>query len=337
MSKKANPTAIGGFVLGALVMIVGGILVFSSGALFQKHFAFVSYFPGTVQGLDVGARVEFQGVQVGQVTAINLDYWPAEARFSVPVHYEIWPDALHTQGVAMATDAQSGKTNNKRLVEEFGLRAQLASVSLVTGQYMVSLVLRPDTKVSYVGAGSDAIEIPTIESTRDKLGSMLQGLDLNGLVTKLNGILDDVKTLLDDPKLKALASNADDLLKDLNAAVEPTVKNLDKTLADYSALAVTAGERVNSMADRVEEASGAVARLGNDVGKELAPISKSATDAFDEARNAFAALDAMLASNSATRTNLDTMLEEAAGAARSLRILADYLEQNPDALIKGKY
>ena len=131
--------------------------------------------------------------------------------------------------------------------------------------------------------------------------------------------------------------HSDALLQSLKAAVDPTVEQLDKTLADYSALAGTAGERVNSMANRIEEAAGAVAKLSNDVDKQVTPISKSATGALNEARKAFAAIEAMVALDSATRTNLDTLLEEAAGAARSLRVLADYLEQNPDALIKGKY
>lgn len=337
MSKKANPTAIGGFVLGALILIVGSILVFGSGDLFREDLEFVTYFPGTVQGLDVGARVEFRGVQIGQVTDIKLDYWPNESRFSVPVSYELWPDALRTQGVSMAEAAELQGTRTKRLVEKFGLRAQLESVSLVTGQYMVALTLRPDTEVNYVGTATDAVEIPAIESTRDKLGSALRDLDLKGLASKAESILDSADELLKDPKLRAIPGSVDRLLQNVDAAVDPTVKQLDKTLADYSALAGTASERVTSMAKSLEEAAAAVAKLGNDVDQQVAPLSRSATDAFDEARKAFAGIESMVALDSATRSDLDTLLMEAAGAARALRELADYLEQNPDALIKGKY
>jgi paraquat-inducible protein B len=338
MSKKANPTAIGGFVLGAMVLIVGSILVFSSGALLQKKIPFVTYFPGTVQGLEIGARVEFQGVQVGQVTSVKLDYWPTESRFSVPVSYELWPDSLRTQGVEDLSDGPEMQgQRTKRLVEKFGLRAKLESVSLVTGQYMVSLDLHPDTDVKYVGTDKNVTEIPAIESTRDKLSSMLQGLDLKGLASKVNTILDDVQELVDDPKLKALAGNADKLLNDIDVAVSPTVKQLNKTLADYSTLAATAGEQVKTVANRIDGAAGAVTTLSNNVNKQVDPVSKSATSALNEARKAFATIEAMVATDSATRVNLDSLLEEGAGAARSLRVLADYLEQNPDALIKGKY
>jgi len=339
MSKKANPTAIGGFVLGALVLTIGGILAFSGGQLLQQKIKFVTYFPGTVQGLDVGARVEFQGVQVGQVTSIQLDYWPDDARFLVPVQYELWPDALRTQGDSVGITEAAREARTKQLVEKYGLRAQLESVSLVTGQYMVTLGLHPNTTPNFVDGDKDidAMEIPAIQSTRDKLGSALKGLDLKGLMSKVNDVLDNVDTVVSDPKLKALAGDADALLKSLSAALDPTVKQLDKTLADYSALAGTAGERVNSMANRIEEAASAVAKLSNDVGKQVAPISKSATGALNAARKAFDGIDSMVDERSAMRNNLDTMLEEAAGAARSLRVLADYLEQNPDALIKGKY
>ena len=65
MSNKANPMVIGGFVLGALTLMVVAILVFSTGALFRRADHLVSYFPGTVQGLRVGAPVEQHVLDAG--------------------------------------------------------------------------------------------------------------------------------------------------------------------------------------------------------------------------------------------------------------------------------
>ena len=98
MSQQANPRVIGGFVLGALILVVAAILFFSSGRYFQRTTLLVTYFPGTVQGLSIGARVEFQGVQVGEVTGIELNYWRDEKRFAIPVYFEIWPERLHLFG-----------------------------------------------------------------------------------------------------------------------------------------------------------------------------------------------------------------------------------------------
>jgi paraquat-inducible protein B len=68
MGRKANPTVIGAFIVGAVVLIVAALMVFGSGTLFTRKHAFVLYFDGSVNGLNVGAPVKFRGVKVGAVT-----------------------------------------------------------------------------------------------------------------------------------------------------------------------------------------------------------------------------------------------------------------------------
>ena len=81
MSQKANPTLIGGFVLGALVLLVGGVLLFGKGLFFApKRQQFVIYFPDSVNGLNVGAPVKLKGVTVGTVTDVRVQYDVENAR-----------------------------------------------------------------------------------------------------------------------------------------------------------------------------------------------------------------------------------------------------------------
>lgn len=338
MSKQANPTAIGGFVLGALALVVIAILVFSSGALFQAKQQMVTYFPGTVQGLTVGARVEFQGVQVGEVTDIKLEYRPKEEQFSIPVHYDLWPAYVTILGER--PDEIEGKPPLQYLVENRGLRAQLTSVSLVTGQYMLALSLKPETPVNYVGKDKTRIEIPATEAARDRIASMfgeLEGLDLDALVGTVTGTLDALKQLLEDPAPKVTLAHADQvliearkLLENVDASVKPLLERADTTLDDYAQLAQTASKRLTTLADSIEKTSADISTLSRAVDERVGPISKSAVGAFKS-------VEGLVGEESATRYDLDLLLEESAGAARSLRILADYLEQNPDALIRGKY
>src|SRR5262249_59058937 len=72
MSKRANPTAIGAFVLGALALVVFGLITLGGLQLFKKELPFVMFFGGDVGGLDVGAPVEIRGVKIGTVTQIRL-------------------------------------------------------------------------------------------------------------------------------------------------------------------------------------------------------------------------------------------------------------------------
>jgi hypothetical protein len=73
MAKQANKTLIGGFVVGAVALIVAGVLVFGSGKFFQARNKYVLFFQGSLKGLNVGAPVLFQGVQVGSVIDITIE------------------------------------------------------------------------------------------------------------------------------------------------------------------------------------------------------------------------------------------------------------------------
>src|SRR5512135_58843 len=97
MSKKASKTLIGAFVLGAVVLIVAGVVVFGGGKFFKKTIKYVMYFDGSVKGLQVGAPVTFRGVKIGQVTNIVLRFNPEKMSVLIPVYVEIDPEIFQTQ------------------------------------------------------------------------------------------------------------------------------------------------------------------------------------------------------------------------------------------------
>lgn len=72
MSIRANPRAIGLFLIGGIVLAVGGTAVLASTTWFGKRTTFISFFQESVNGLEMGAPVKFQGVPVGTVTGILI-------------------------------------------------------------------------------------------------------------------------------------------------------------------------------------------------------------------------------------------------------------------------
>ena len=76
MSKQANKTLIGAFVVGATALVIAGILIFGSGDFFAERPKFVMFFEGSVNGLNVGAPVTFKGVKIGTVKEVNLYFNP---------------------------------------------------------------------------------------------------------------------------------------------------------------------------------------------------------------------------------------------------------------------
>ena len=91
MGRRANPTMIGAFIVGAVALIVIGLLVFGRGHFFPEARKFVLYFDGSIKGLNVGAPVDFQGVKVGSVKFVQVYRSKRGARFRTPVYIELDP------------------------------------------------------------------------------------------------------------------------------------------------------------------------------------------------------------------------------------------------------
>ena len=98
--SRANPAVIGGFVVGAIALIVIGLLVFGGTSWFAKRNKYVAFFPGSVKGLRVGAPVDFRGVTIGQVTDIKVQFNPADVSAQLPVIIEVDPTRIEFVGGA---------------------------------------------------------------------------------------------------------------------------------------------------------------------------------------------------------------------------------------------
>jgi paraquat-inducible protein B len=192
--SKANPTVIGAFVIGAIALIVIGLLVFGGVTWFAKRNTFIAYFPGSVKGLRVGAPVDFRGVNIGQVTDIRVAFDPNDITARIPVVLQLDPSRIDVAGIQRA---RSDPQQVKALIDA-GFRAQLQSQSFLTGLLFVNLDFEPDTPVRLVGGDQPYPELPTIPSGLEQLqqsaGDVAQ--QLPGLIANLNGILGSVSTEL---------------------------------------------------------------------------------------------------------------------------------------------
>ena len=149
-------------------------------------------------------------------------------------------------------------------------------------------------------------------------------------------LLDNVDGLAQSPELKSMLENADlaaqdarKLLAGISAQVDPLSASTQATLDEVR-------QAVGAIEKRLNRTLGDLSGLSKDAQGKLDTLSKPATAALNEAQAALKSVDDLVGKNSATRADLESTLQELAGAARSLRILADYLEQHPDALIRGK-
>lgn len=340
MIKQANPTVIGGFVLGALALFVGALILFGSGAVFRERVAMVTFFPGSVQGLAVGAAVTFEGVSVGRVTSIELRYDPLTDSFSVPVFYEVWPDIVWVVGERRGVDPEQVL---RSMVRENGLHARLESMSFVTGQYMIALQFAPGRESPLVGYEGAPIEVPALEAMRDRVSVMLNNLRVEELVDELVATFSSVRKLIEADEFPRLVSalerallQAESLLQELNEDVWPLASRVDETLEEYAALAETLRLAVGPLAENLQETTGEMSRMMRQVNEQVGPVSASALRTLQETESAMRQLSALASDVGTTRARLDQFLTEASGTARALRSFADQLDRHPEALLRGR-
>jgi paraquat-inducible protein B len=258
---------------------------------------YVLLFRESLRGLSVGAPVTVLGLPVGQVTSVGLEIEPKTLRLRGRVEFVAYPEQFiqRLDPQQMATGEEFLRSEQQRhaffqrMVEQRGVRAQLRSGSLLTGQLYVAFDYFPDAPKAKVNWQQDPTVLPTVPST------------VQDIEAKLTNIVAKLEKL-------PLDAIGEDLRK--------TLASLDQTLQD-------AGKAVN--------------RIDGEVTPGL-------TTTLDDLRRTIGNVDRVLNNTDATLVGKDApaqqdlrdALQEITRAARSLRILTDYLERRPDSVIWGK-
>ena len=332
MSKQANPTLIGAFVLGAVALAVITTLLLAGGSWFGERRQHVLYFEGAAQGLQVGAPVVFLGVKVGTVKQIQLGLDEKSRRFLVSVMIEIEPQVVRTRGVE-PVDLRDRATV-RQLVER-GLRGRLRMQSLLTGQLYVDLDFHPDKPPNYAALDPDLSEIPTIRTTVEELTTKLEGFAMDKFMADVASISSAINKLMSDPatqelpkRLNATLRQLESLAPRLDAQSKPIFKEVSQDLVEMR----KALEGAQVALAKVETAADRVASLASPDSKMVSNMVR----ASDELAKAAASLRSLTAQDSPTVKNMNATLKEVSRAADALRLLAETLEQQPDAIYRGK-
>ncbi|AGW12636.1 MlaD family protein [Megalodesulfovibrio gigas] len=338
MSGKAGKTLIGVFVLSALALLVASILLFGSGKLFSKTRNYIMYFDRSVAGLSVGSAVTFRGVKIGSVKDIRLELDPSTLDFSIPVLVEIMPEQIGIKQLATDNipDMQYDEALS-RLIDK-GLRAVLQQQSFVTGQLTITLDYQPEKPAIFRGDGAVA-EIPTVPSTIEEIANTLEKLPLNELVHHVTGAVKGIQEFFQSPRLKELPTDAADMLEearslmqDLRAVVGPVSDQVNATLKSYDDLARRMDGHVDPLAGSMTQTMDAYRQLAAEASKSLRPLEGALTQAHDS----LAQMEQVIDPRSPTMGDLRRALQDMAAMAKSVKQLADYLERNPEALLRGK-
>jgi paraquat-inducible protein B len=324
LSKKASKTVIGIFVVSALALVVAGVLIFGSGDFLKERYKFTLYFKESVKGLNVGAPVVFKGVKIGEVKNIAVVENPSNSTFFIQVIIEITSGTIKRSITKEFRGIREIYEYCDQLIEQ-GLRAELGLQSVVTGQLQIELDFHPEEKYTLVGTNTEYKEIPTISSKFERLSKTIENLPLEEIVDKVSSSLNRIDELLNSPEvaeiLKSMKLTMEDTKKisnKVNKQIQPLMNKLDATLEVYGKLAQNLNQEIDPLASKIQEFVIVV------------------TEASKQVDKTFKTLENVTGEDAIAMVELTRSLKEFSSAARSIRILADYLNRHPETLLRGK-
>lgn len=263
---------------------------------------FVMEFEHSVDGLDVGSPVEFYGQRIGSVTDVHLQYDAGTRGFRVPVRIAVNPNPIAlAAGSARATPQATARALVAR-----GLHARVETSNYLTGRLVVSLSLdkkgpaRVASRDGVVVLPADAAGLDTLVDSVNDIVAKLNGLPLEQIADNLN------KTLV---ALNGVASSPD---------LKQSLRSLSRTLA--------------SAQDLVQRADKGM----TPVLKRLPAIADDLQQTVQHANGVVDSVDRGYGRDSEFRRNLDRLMVQLNDTARSIRLLADFLNRHPEALIRGR-
>ncbi|AMY69325.1 intermembrane transport protein PqiB [Frigidibacter mobilis] len=276
-------------------------------------------FDGSVSGLTVGAEVRFRGLKVGQVTDLGafVEGTGAARRVRLRANLELQIGKL---GLGEDATEQQALDLLATFVETSGLRARLATASILTGGLLVDLVELPDAAPATIRLDAEPYpELPTSEAALSDFAATSQGvferinaLPVEELMQSAIDALDSFRALAADPDTRRVPGAAAGLLEDTRALV--TSDDVAAIPAELRAVAASA----RAILDRIEE--------GQAVENLIAAIGR--------ADRALANLETASADFPAITAEVRSIAEKVDGLAmEELVASADRLLTSADALI----
>lgn len=332
MSHKANPTAIGIFVTGAIVIASLSLILIGSGQWLRAEQRFVLFFRSDANGLDIGSDVRIGGVPIGRVETINILIDPETGTKVVPVVI-----AIDEEKFTRLAPSDSGKfdLSDKRVQKQIvdrGLRGRLKQNSYLTGKLFVELDFLPQ-EVGYTFTTEKVTEytaIPTVSATMDKLMQSISdsldkisSLEINRLFQAVEDLVDTTESRIADLDTKTINENLVETTEAIRNLVEDP--ELKTAISDFK----TSMESIKSASATLD--------------KELGPMTENLNSAIAKAESSMEKIDIAAANvenftdqDGPTLLRLNDAIKDFSRAAKSVQELAEYLKRNPDSVLSGR-
>ncbi len=221
--------------------------------------SFRLYFQESLRGLDPGAPIDFRGITLGQVKSVDIDFDPQTQRFRFPVTVELYPERLrskiHSGGLRAPPTAAEQRGRMDALAAQ-GLRAQLRTGNLLTGQLYIALDFFPHAPKDGFDWQQSPPQLPTTQGTFGELQATLGTLS-----KKLDRLpIDEIATQLVDT-LAAAHKLIDHLDADVAPAAKDVMNDASRTLRTAQATLATDAPLQSDLRDTLQELTRSLASI----------------------------------------------------------------------------
>lgn len=323
--KRPSPTAIGAFVLGALLLVAAAIAFFGGGALWAQKLQAMAYFDSSVAGLQIGAPVTFRGVRVGSVQGMGIHVNPEKQSFIIRVAMDIMPGTVATFGSNLPDE---GDDLVPMLVDR-GLTAKLVMQSFVTGQLMVELDFRENGRRIGDSDRRDMPQIPTVPTDLEAITQQLERVKLDETIASFQKTLDAVTGVLSQPEFKQTIVELPALLVQLR-------QTLATVETEVTAVSASARGGIDRSMTSLDQTLVSLRSLSSVLEKEVTVTGAAARATMGRADTALDGANELFDPRGRTAVQIQRATDDLAATAARLRNLSERVDRDPSILVRGR-
>ncbi len=343
MSARANYFKLGLFVIGAVVAGVAVILIIGSGRWLQPRFIIETYFNESVQGLDIGSKVKYRGVVIGEVTRISFTYvrYELDKPINERMRYVLVEAQVQPRLVGGRAAGDITRPENASIEIERGLRIRLAPQGITGTNYLEMDYVEPIVPPLPIHWVPDNTYIPSAPSTvmqfvnaASEVIDRLHKLDVEGTVQNLNRLLSTLNDRVGDVNAKGLSQRAEHVLDRLDA----TVAAIDTKKISQETVGLMTELRATNEELRKTLANPALQKLPDDVGAAMARVRAIVDDpnlpkTLSALTRTLGRLDRILGGGEA---DLTTTIDNLRQITDNLRDLTEDAKRYPSNVLFGR-
>jgi phospholipid/cholesterol/gamma-HCH transport system substrate-binding protein len=335
MSNNANKYKVGIFVTVGLCLIMLSFL--SLGVMqYMTTVNLATEVTQSVQGLDIGARVKYKGVNIGTVTGIRVN----NVDGNIVIKMELVPAKMNRDYLnwdALKQDRVFQETIQKRINE--GLRCQL-QMEGITGKLYVDFIklsekeqvkhkARPRPKhlsVKYAYMPSiPRVEFASLFKKFEISLRQISSVDFKKISLDLQVLLQNTNKLVGDDQVTQIIKEVHNTAKNLDKITQSLSSNISKEKVEK--ISKKLDKAINSITQAADHTSKLTKHLDKTIkDAEIAKTTKSFRDTMDNTDTAVALM----------RRDLNHTLRNMRGTLQHLQDLIKYMEANPNSILVGK-